>query len=86
MWPRCAAASSTSNWGSPIWWRSRRSEGITITCPKNVQIVIEGIDRQLVGEVAATIRGLRPPEPYKGKGIRYKGEYVEKKAGKSGKK
>lgn len=61
-------------------------EGITITCPKNVQIVIEGIDRQLVGEVAATIRGLRPPEPYKGKGIRYKGEYVEKKAGKSGKK
>ncbi|MCA9787040.1 MAG: 50S ribosomal protein L6 [Calditrichaeota bacterium] len=60
--------------------------GINITCPKNTQIVIEGIDRQLVGEVAATIRKLRPPEPYKGKGIRYKGEYVEKKAGKSGKK
>ncbi len=60
-------------------------EGITVTCPKPTIVIIEGNDKQLVGEVAATIRGLRPPEPYKGKGVRYKGEYVEKKAGKTGK-
>src|SRR5215468_805848 len=46
-------------------------EGITIECPKPTQVVIKGADRQLVGQFAANVRGLRPPEPYKGKGIRY---------------
>lgn len=50
---------------------------------KNTRIIITGIDKELVGQVAAKIRSLRPPEPYKGKGVRYVGEYVRKKAGKS---
>jgi len=49
-------------------------------------IHIDGIDNEVVGQIAAEIRGWRPPEPYKGKGIRYEGEYVRRKAGKSGKK
>lgn len=53
------------------------------TREKNPVIVIEGIDKQLVGQVAAKIRSLRPPEPYKGKGVRYVGEHVERKAGKT---
>jgi large subunit ribosomal protein L6 len=60
-------------------------EGIGVVCAKPTQIEVSGIDKQLVGEVAAVIRGFKPPEPYKGKGIRYKGEYVERKAGKAGK-
>jgi large subunit ribosomal protein L6 len=48
-------------------------------------IVVRGIDKQLVGQVAAEIRAWRPPEPYKGKGVRYRGEYVRRKAGKAGK-
>lgn len=61
-------------------------EGITIVVPKATQIEISGADRALVGEVAALVRGFKSPEPYKGKGIRYAGEYIEKKAGKTGKK
>ncbi|MYH56826.1 MAG: 50S ribosomal protein L6, partial [Boseongicola sp. SB0675_bin_26] len=57
-------------------------EGVTVTTPKNTEIVVEGIDQQLVGQVAANIREWRKPEPYKGKGIRYKGEYVFSKEGK----
>ena len=57
-------------------------EGIKISCPEQTQIVIEGIDKQLVGQVAAEIRGYRPPEPYKGKGVRYAGEYILRKEGK----
>ena len=57
-------------------------EGVTVTCPKQTEIIIEGIDQQLVGEVAANIRGWRSPEPYKGKGIKYKGEYIFRKEGK----
>lgn len=57
-------------------------EGVTITSPKQTEIVVEGIDQQLVGQVAANIREWRQPEPYKGKGIRYKGEYVFRKEGK----
>jgi large subunit ribosomal protein L6 len=57
-------------------------EGVTITSPKNTEIVVEGIDQQLVGQVAANIREWRAPEPYKGKGIRYKGEYIFRKEGK----
>lgn len=58
-------------------------DGITIESPNPTTIVVKGIDKQVVGEVAAKIRMLRPPEPYKGKGIRYLGEYVRRKPGKS---
>ncbi|KIC36945.1 MULTISPECIES: 50S ribosomal protein L6 [unclassified Leisingera] len=57
-------------------------DGITITAPKQTEIVVEGIDQQQVGEVAAKIRDWRRPEPYKGKGIRYKGEFIFRKEGK----
>ncbi|MFZ9019694.1 MAG: 50S ribosomal protein L6 [Paracoccaceae bacterium] len=57
-------------------------DGITITAPKQTEIVVEGIDQQTVGQVAAEIRLWRKPEPYKGKGIRYKGEFIFRKAGK----
>lgn len=56
--------------------------GVTVTSPKNTEIIVEGIDQQLVGQVAANIREWRAPEPYKGKGIRYKGEFVFRKEGK----
>ncbi len=58
-------------------------EGITITCTDNTHITVAGIDKQQVGQVAAEIRSYRKPEPYKGKGIRYVGEYVVRKAGKA---
>lgn len=58
-------------------------EGITITAPTLTTIFISGIDKQLVGAVAAKIRSFRPPEPYKGKGIKYEGEYIRRKAGKA---
>jgi large subunit ribosomal protein L6 len=57
-------------------------EGIQIATPRPVEIVISGIDRQKVGQVAAEIRGFRPPEPYKGKGVKYAGEYIFRKEGK----
>ena len=57
-------------------------KGVTVTTPKQTEIVIEGIDAQLVGQVAANIREWRGPEPYKGKGIRYKGEFIFRKEGK----
>ena len=57
-------------------------EGVTVTTPKNTEIVVEGIDQQLVGQVAANIREWRKPEPYKGKGIKYKDEYIFRKEGK----
>ncbi|KEO55369.1 50S ribosomal protein L6 [Thioclava pacifica] len=56
--------------------------GVTVTAPKQTEIVVEGIDQQQVGQVAANIREWRAPEPYKGKGIRYKGEYIFRKEGK----
>lgn len=59
--------------------------GITFEVPNANSIIISGIDKQLVGQVAADIRIVRPPEPYKGKGIRYSDEYVRRKAGKTGK-
>lgn len=59
-------------------------EGVTIECPQPTQIVITGPDKEVLGGFAAKIRAQRPPEPYKGKGIRYEGEYVAKKAGKTG--
>lgn len=57
-------------------------EGIAVECPSQTEIVISGIDKQQVGQVAAEIRSYRPPEPYKGKGVRYEGEYVFRKEGK----
>ncbi len=57
--------------------------GLTVACPTNTSIVIDGIDKQRVGEMAAVIRATRKPEPYKGKGIRYKGEIVRRKEGKT---
>jgi large subunit ribosomal protein L6 len=60
-------------------------EGITFTVADNTKLSVAGIDKALVGQVAANIRGVKPPEVYKGKGIRYVGEYVRKKAGKAGK-
>lgn len=61
-------------------------EGITIDVLEPTKLRVKGANKQKVGQVAADIRGLKPPEPYKGKGIRYKNEYVRKKAGKAGKK
>lgn len=60
-------------------------DGITFEVPSNTQINVSGSNKEVVGEVAAYIRGLRPPEPYKGKGIRYVGEFVRRKEGKTGK-
>jgi large subunit ribosomal protein L6 len=62
-----------------------KPDGIEFEVPTPTQIVVRGIDKQQVGEVAASIRKIRKPEPYKGKGIRYEGEYVRKKAGKAAK-
>jgi large subunit ribosomal protein L6 len=59
-------------------------EGITFEVPEPTKIVVRGIDKELVGQVAADVRGVRPPEPYKGKGIRYVDEVVRRKAGKAG--
>jgi large subunit ribosomal protein L6 len=58
-------------------------QGVTVETPEPTKIKVSGIDRQKVGQVAAEIRGIRPPEPYKGKGIKYVDEYIERKAGKS---
>mgnify|MGYP001139649672 FL=1 len=60
-------------------------EGITFEVPEPTKISVVGIDKELVGQTAAVVRKVRPPEPYKGKGIRYVGEYVRRKAGKAGK-
>ena len=62
----------------------RAPKGIKLTAPQPTQIVIEGPDKELVGQVAAELRSLRPPEPYKGKGIKYVGEQIRRKAGKAG--
>ena len=59
-------------------------DGITFEVPEPTKIVISGIDKELVGQVAANIRKIRPPEPYKGKGVRYSGEHIRRKAGKAG--
>jgi large subunit ribosomal protein L6 len=56
--------------------------GITFEVPQPTQVIVKGIDKQRVGQVAAEVRAVRPPEPYKGKGIRYEGEYVRRKVGK----
>jgi large subunit ribosomal protein L6 len=60
-------------------------QGITFEVPSPTRIAVKGIDKELVGQVAANIRKIRKPEPYKGKGVRYAGEYVQRKAGKAAK-
>ncbi len=69
-------------WNHPV--KVESPEGITIEVPEETKIVIKGHDKQQIGQLAAKIRGIRKPEPYKGKGIRYEGEYVRKKSSKSG--
>ena len=59
--------------------------GVTVEVPSNTSIVVSGTSKEMVGKFAANIRGVRPPEPYKGKGIRYVGEFVRRKEGKTGK-
>ena len=59
------------------------TDGVSLECPNQTTIIISGIDKQKVGQAAAEIRSFRPPEPYKGKGIRYQGEHVRRKAGKT---
>ncbi|MBM4195233.1 MAG: 50S ribosomal protein L6 [Gemmatimonadetes bacterium] len=66
----------------PIEYRA--PAGIKLTAPQPTQVIIEGADKEVVGQVAAEIRSLRPPEPYKGKGIKYAGEVIRRKAGKAG--
>ena len=61
-------------------------DGIKLSVEGNTNVTVSGLDKELVGQIAANIRLVRPPEPYKGKGIRYQGEYVRKKVGKAGKK
>lgn len=58
-------------------------DGITLECPRQDIVVVRGIDKQKVGQVAAEIRSFRPPEPYKGKGVRYQGEQIRRKVGKT---
>lgn len=61
-------------------------EGIEFDVPNPTNVLVKGYNREMVGEIAAKIRGVRPPEPYKGKGIHYKGEHIRRKVGKTGKK
>jgi large subunit ribosomal protein L6 len=61
-------------------------DGISFECPSQTRVIVKGIDKEIVGQVAANIRSIRKPEPYKGKGVRYLGEKVLRKAGKTGKK
>jgi large subunit ribosomal protein L6 len=62
----------------------RAPEGIKLTAPNPTTVIIDGSNKEVVGQVAAEIRSLRPPEPYKGKGIKYQGEQIRRKAGKAG--
>ena len=73
----------TVGYSHPV--RMTPPDGITYTVEANTRVSVQGIDKQVVGEEAARIRRVRPPEPYKGKGIRYAGERVRRKAGKAGK-
>ena len=68
----------------PVQYRA--PEGIKLTAPNPTTVVIEGANKEIVGQVAAELRNLRPPEPYKGKGIKYQGEQIRRKAGKAGSK
>ena len=81
---RAATSSSRSGFSHPVLVPA--PEGITFRVEAPTRFAVEGIDKQKVGEVAANIRKLRKPDPYKGKGVRYQGEVIRRKAGKAGKK
>lgn len=68
----------------PIEYKTR--PGVTLSAPQPTQIIVEGSNKEDVGQVAAELRGFRPPEPYKGKGVKYQGEVIRRKAGKAGSK
>ncbi|GAB6093552.1 50S ribosomal protein L6 [Furfurilactobacillus curtus] len=70
-------------YSNPVEFDGR--EGVSVEVPDNTTVILSGISKQQVGDYAAEIRGIRPPEPYKGKGIRYEGEQVRRKEGKTGK-
>ena len=59
-------------------------EGVTFETPSQTRVIVKGIDKEVVGQVAANIRSIRKPEPYKGKGVKYQGEVIRRKAGKAG--
>ena len=80
--PRCRARTCSCSSATATTSIYPVPEGITIATPKPTEIVITGIDKQQVGQVAAEIREFRPPEPYKGKGVRYAGEHILRKEGK----
>ena len=69
--------------GLPTKCICRFPTGLNVTCPDQTHIVVKGVDKQAVGQFAAEVRAVRKPEPYKGKGIRYDGEQVRRKAGKA---
>ena len=79
---RCRARTCSSIWATATRSSIRSRPDIKIECPKPTEIVISGIDKQKVGQVAAEIREFRPPEPYKGKGVKYADEHIFRKEGK----
>ena len=81
---RAKLQGKASSWRSATRTRSRcrAPDGIEFEVPQPTEVIVRGIDKQLVGETAAQIRKTRPPEPYKGKGVRYAGEHVRRKVGK----
>ena len=83
--PRSSAASSSSTWATATRSRSTRRPGISFEVENPTKLAVVGIDKELVGEIAARVRATRKPEPYKGKGVRYAGEQIRRKAGKAGK-
>ena len=78
--PKCIEVKSTE--GINVVVEYEAPEGIEIETPSQTQVLVKGIDKQLVGQVSAEIRAYRPPEPYKGKGVRYADEYVKRKEAK----
>jgi large subunit ribosomal protein L6 len=80
--PRAYGLQLALGFSHPVEYRAPK--GIKLTAPQPTQIVVDGADKQTVGQVAAEIRSLRPPEPYKGKGVKYQGEQIRRKAGKAG--
>ena len=80
--PRPYGLQLALGYSHPVQYRAPK--GIKLTAPAPTTIVVDGADKEIVGQVAAELRGLRPPEPYKGKGIKYVGEQVRRKAGKAG--
>ena len=83
--PSWWAGSSSSRWATATPSRSIPPEGIAFEVETPTRLAVTGIDKELVGHIAARVRATRKPEPYKGKGVRYSGEVIRRKAGKAGK-